>query len=79
VCWAVHCGLPRVAVPSKACTIPHDFDTLCALAEGPSLVSGGKPGTIREAVVVRPLTGRFDPKAGRIYFKIVSPAYLERY
>lgn len=58
---------------------PYDFDGVCAMAEGDTLVEGAKPKTIREGVVVRPLIERWDYRAGRIAFKCVSGTYLERY
>ena len=60
-------------------TVPYDFDTICAMAEGPTLVKHAKEGTIREGVVVSPIEERTDPHLGRVKLKVVSGAYLERY
>lgn len=59
--------------------VAYDFDAICALAEGPTLVAGAAPGTIREGVVVKPARERSDPHVGRVCFKAVSGAYLEKY
>ena len=60
-------------------TMPYDFDTICELAEGPTLVKHAKEGTIREGVVVSPIEERSDPHLGRCKLKVVSGAYLEKY
>lgn len=57
-------------------SIPFDFDTICTLAEGPSLVPGANH--IREGVVVTPWNERYDEQIGRVKLKWVSAAYLER-
>lgn len=62
---------PRVAGPA-----PFDFDQVCALAEGPSLVPGANH--LREGVVVRPVEERVDARLGRAVLKWVSGGYLER-
>lgn len=59
--------------------IPYDFETICSLAEGPSLVFGSKEGTIREGIVVSPLKERNDPYLGRVKLKLVSGTFLEKY
>lgn len=71
------CDLPWV--PTLSCSRSYDFDELVALADGPSLVDGAKPGTIREGVVVKPVRERTDERIGRVCLKMVSPTYLERY
>lgn len=71
-------SIPQVPAISPD-PIPYDFDLLCELAEGPTLVAGAKPGTIREGVVVSPIREREDPHLGRVKLKIVSGAYLEKY
>jgi RNA ligase (TIGR02306 family) len=63
----------------KPTPIPFDFDVICQLAEGPTLVQGAKPKTIREGVVVRPAQERFYPRLGRVALKWVSGSYLDKY
>lgn len=57
-------------------TIPYDFDTICSLAEGPSLWRGAN--CLREGVVVKPVKERYDHQVGRVCLKAVSATYLER-
>jgi RNA ligase (TIGR02306 family) len=59
--------------------IPYDFDRICEMAEGQSLVFDSKPGVLREGIVVKPLYERWDEHVGRVCFKVVSAAFLERY
>lgn len=59
--------------------IPYDFDRLCEMAEGETCVPSAKPGTIREGVVVSPITEREDMRLGRVKLKIVSASYLEKH
>jgi RNA ligase (TIGR02306 family) len=59
--------------------VPYDFDRLCEMAEGESLVFGARAGTIREGVVVSPLRERYDHRCGRVKLKLVSAAFLEKY
>jgi RNA ligase (TIGR02306 family) len=66
-------------VPTLDCGRGYDFDTVCALAEGPTAAPDAKQGTIREGCVVKPLTERRDEHIGRVCFKAVSAAFLERY
>lgn len=56
--------------------IPFDFDAICAMAEGPSLVKGA--ANVREGVVVKPLKERWDEHVGRVAMKWVGNGYLER-
>lgn len=80
-------GVPTVPVlnpafevmPPIIAPMPYNFDLLCELAEGPTLVPGAKPGTIREGVVVSPIIEREDMRLGRVKLKIVSAAYLEKH
>jgi RNA ligase (TIGR02306 family) len=65
-------------VPHVA-TEPYDFDVVCGLAEGQTLVGGAAAGVIREGVVVRPLKERVHHKVGRVVMKVVSASFLERY
>jgi RNA ligase (TIGR02306 family) len=69
-------GIPQVPLLSAA---SYDFDTACALAEGPTTVEGAKPGTIREGCVVKPLQERYHNKAGRVILKVVGGGYSEKY
>lgn len=63
-------------VPSSG---KYDFDEVCSLAEGPSLMPGAKQGVIREGIVIRPLQHRVHPHIGRVILKCVSAAFLEKY
>jgi RNA ligase (TIGR02306 family) len=66
--------LPTVPV-IKAC--PYDFDTLLALAEGPSLIPGADHH--REGIVVKPYSERYAPQVhGRVSLKIISNEYLAK-
>lgn len=67
-------GLPWVPVLEHAA--PFDFDRVCELAEGRSLVPGADH--VREGVVVSPLAERYDPVVGRVKLKWVGAGYLER-
>lgn len=71
-------GVPTVPVlnPDAATPLPFDFDRVCALAEGKSLVPGA--GHVREGVVVAPWAERYDPRHGRVKLKWVAAGYLER-
>ena len=60
----------------QAWYVPFDFDTICALAEGPSLVPGA--GHVREGVVVKPVRERWHPSIGRAHLKVVGAGYLEK-
>ncbi len=55
---------------------PYDYDVLAALAEGDTIVGGGKH--IREGVVVRPVQERRLPSGERMIAKFISEAYLLR-
>lgn len=78
--WLETNGVPVVPlITQKMEGTPYDFDTLCQMAEGPTLVKDAKSGTIREGVVVKPINERYDSTVGRVCFKIVSSAYLEKY
>jgi RNA ligase (TIGR02306 family) len=69
-------NVPQVPIATgKAGWAPFDFDRLCDLAEGPSLIH---PGHCREGVVVKPLVERRHDKIGRVQLKIVGAGYLER-
>lgn len=64
-------------VPILQTGIPFDFETLLAMAEGPSTVLGAD--NIREGVVVKPVRERWNAKVqGRLCMKIVGNSYLER-
>jgi RNA ligase (TIGR02306 family) len=66
-------GVPCVPLAAR---VPFDFDRICELAEGPSLVSGAD--CVREGVVVKPLEERHDDKLGRVCLKWIGCSYLER-
>lgn len=71
---AVEWKLPWV--PTIAANIPFDFDQICEMAEGRSLVKGAD--NIREGVVVRPMKERRHDRYGRCVLKWVGAGYLER-
>lgn len=56
--------------------MPFDFEKMCELAEGRSLVFGAD--NLREGIVVSPLKERFDKRVGRVKLKFVGAGYLER-
>ncbi len=56
--------------------ISYDFDKMCEMAEGATLVAGASH--LREGIVVKTLTEREDQRLGRGALKWVSAAYLER-
>jgi RNA ligase (TIGR02306 family) len=56
--------------------IPFDFDEICQIAEGKSLVPGASH--VREGVVVSPVKERWDERLGRVKLKFVGCGYLER-
>ncbi len=59
--------------------MPYDFEEICQLAEGPTLVPGAAAGVVREGVVVKPLKERYDHRVGRVCLKAVSATFLEKY
>lgn len=63
-------------VPLLETALPYDLATLKALSDGKSTVPGAK--NIREGIVVRPLSERYDSRFGRVALKLVSAAYLEK-
>ena len=62
--------------PAVAEEIPYDFNTICELAEGKTLVPGANH--IREGIVVSPIAERNHIKIGRVKLKFVSLAYLAK-
>jgi RNA ligase (TIGR02306 family) len=64
--------VPRVARGR----VEFDFDTICDMAEGPSLYPGADH--IREGVVVKPIHERTHPRLGRVALKWVGVGYLSR-
>ena len=56
--------------------VPVDFDTVCGLAEGPSMM----PGTnyVREGCVVKPPVERWGETVGGVCLKVVGVGYLEK-
>lgn len=56
--------------------VDFSMDTLCKLAEGPSLVEGADH--IREGIVVKPIRERAHPAIGRVALKLVGLSYYER-
>jgi tRNA-binding EMAP/Myf-like protein len=63
-------------VPLLSANMPFDFEAVCALAEGPSLVPGA--GHFREGCVCRPLVERWNQSVGRVALKVVSAQYLAK-
>ena len=63
-------------VPLIRGSMAFDFEDVCKLAEGGSLVPGAKH--IREGCVVRPMVERFHQAIGRVQLKVVSATYLEK-
>lgn len=68
------CANYQIPVVPTVDVIPYDFDKICSLAEGKSLVADHT----REGVVVKPMVERLDKRVGRICFKVVGVGYLER-
>lgn len=60
--------------PAVAEEIPYDFDKVCELAEGNSLVPGANHQ--KEGIVVASAKERWDDKIGRVKLKFVSLSYL---
>jgi RNA ligase (TIGR02306 family) len=56
--------------------VPFNFDLICQLAEGKSLMDGANH--VEEGVCVRPLKERYDYKIGRVHLKWVGAGYLEK-
>lgn len=55
---------------------PFDWDTLCTLVEGDSVLAGGRHHM--EGVVIKPLKERNVLEIGRLQLKLVSNRYLEK-
>ena len=66
--------IPRV--PCIEYAFPFDFEKVCALADGPSLVLGANH--YREGVVCCPLQERWNPACSRVKLKIVGNTYLQK-
>jgi RNA ligase (TIGR02306 family) len=65
-------------VPCLGTDVAFDFDKLCEMAEGTTLVEGAKAGTIREGIVICPAKERWDNTVGRVKLKFVSGQFLEK-
>lgn len=63
-------GVPTVPVLYRGPWAPE----LVELAEGPSTMPGAE--NIREGIVIRPVEHRFDPRVGRVIFKLHGEGYL---
>lgn len=63
-------------VPLVASDVPFDFDALCGLADGKSLIAGADH--VREGVVIVPATERYDERVGRVKLKLVGAGYLSK-
>ena len=66
-------GVEHVPVLNEHATF--DMDEAIALAEGKTGVVGAREGTIREGIVIKPLTELWD-KSGRVVLKCPSPSFL---
>lgn len=71
---ATAAGVPWVPVLEDG--MAYDFDKVCEMAEGKSLVPGA--GHVREGCVVKPVDERYDKRLGRVVLKWVGAGYLER-
>ncbi len=71
---ATAAGVPWVPIIEDG--IRFDFDAICQLAEGKTLIPGADH--VREGIVVVPVKERYDPTVGRVKLKFVSAGYLER-
>jgi RNA ligase (TIGR02306 family) len=69
-------GLEIVPIVSENFILPDTVDELLKLADGKSLLN---PNTLREGLVFRPLTESIDSKIGRLSFKVISNAFLDKY
>jgi len=56
---------------------PYNEAAMKALSNGPSVMPGANH--IREGVVVKPVTERWEKAIGRVQLKIVSDTYLEKF
>lgn len=56
--------------------MPFNFETICSLAEGQSLIPGANH--IREGCVVKPIQERWHVAIGRVQLKVVGAGYLEK-
>jgi RNA ligase (TIGR02306 family) len=64
-------GLPMVPVLYVG---PYSDETTKSFVDGKSTIADN----IREGVVIKPTTDRWDPRCGRVVLKLVSEAYLLR-
>jgi len=55
---------------------PYNFDKMCELAEGLTVLGGGNH--VREGVVVRPIKERVNERLGRAVIKFVGAGFTER-
>lgn len=71
-------SLGLVAVPFlEKVTLNHSIDELIKLAEGKSVLNSS---TLREGIVLRPISETFEPDTGgRLSFKAINPAFLVKY
>lgn len=69
------CGVFRVPLVPLICICDFNFEELCKLAEGKSLIPGADH--VREGIVVRPMVERYHQNIGRVVLKIVGAGYLE--
>lgn len=70
-------GIPTV--PYMFTSLPYSLETVLLLAEGRSILAASNGKThVREGVVVKPLSERYDHRIGRVILKAVGNGYLER-
>jgi RNA ligase (TIGR02306 family) len=62
-------------VPTIEWKMPFNFEKVCELAEGLTMVHGANH--LREGVVVKPIIERTHRNVGRVNLKVVSAAFLE--
>jgi RNA ligase (TIGR02306 family) len=70
--WCNMVDIPTVPVLYQG---PYSYDLLATIAEGQTTLAGGH---MREGGVVRPIEEREDLVAGRVQFKFISEAYIDR-
>ena len=69
-------GLQTVPILDTNFTLIDDIDTLVELSKGNSILN---PKVKREGIVIRPLKEIYDPKFGRISFKVINPEFEIRF
>lgn len=70
-----YCGTHDTPMVPELYRGPYNFEHIKSLANGVTKV-GENPKQIREGVVVKTVTPKYDPKVGRLIFKMISDDYL---